>query len=77
MRLIDQLWLHSARYQRLSLDHRHDGADTEHRRILSKLNTGDHKGAASALKSHLDTTVRLMSGQIDDTEPHATSSLVV
>jgi DNA-binding GntR family transcriptional regulator len=66
--LIAQLWLHSARYQRLSLNYRHDGADTEHRRVLTKLRRGDHEGAATALQSHLETTVQLMSGQIDESE---------
>ena len=66
--LIDQLWLHSARYQRLSLNYRHDGADTEHRRVLTKIRRGDLEGAATALKSHLETTVQLMSGQIDESE---------
>ena len=77
LRLIDQLWLHSARYQRLSLDYRHDGADTEHRRMLTKLRRGDHEGAATALQSHLETTVRLMNRQIDKSESQATLSLLV
>lgn len=62
LKLISQLWLHSARYQRLSLNYRHDG---------------DHEGAATALKSHLETIVRLMNRQIDDSESNATSSLLV
>ena len=74
LKLISQLWLHSARYQRLSLNDRHDGADTEHRRMLNKLRVGDHQGAAAELKSHLETTVRLMNRQIDDSESNATSS---
>ena len=76
LKVIDQLWLHSARYQRLSLNFRHDGADTEHGRMLSKLGRGDHDGAATALKSHLETTVRVMSRQIDDSESHTTPSLL-
>jgi DNA-binding GntR family transcriptional regulator len=60
MKLIEQLWLHSARYQRLSLLYRHDAADSEHRLILEWLERGDHKSAARALKAHLNTTVRLI-----------------
>lgn len=60
LKLIEQLWLHSARYQRMSLDYRHDAADAEHRRILAELEQGDHDGAAEALRSHLQTTVDLL-----------------
>ena len=60
LKLIEQLWLHSARYQRMSLDYRHDAADAEHRKIISKLRRGDHDGAAEALRSHLQTTVDLL-----------------
>ena len=60
MKLIEQLWLHSERYQRLSLAFRHDASDAEHRLILDGLAGGDHKAAARALKAHLETTVRLI-----------------
>ncbi len=66
LKLIDQLWLHSARYQRLVLDYRHDAADAEHRRMVNMLRRGDHEGAALALKTHLETTVRLITAEIDD-----------
>lgn len=66
LRLIDQLWLHSARYQRLVLDFRHDAADAEHRTMVDELRRGDHDAAALALQTHLETTVRLMSAGIDD-----------
>ena len=60
MRLIEQLWMHSARYQRLSLEYRHDGADAEHRAVLDHLIAGDHDQAADALGAHLRTTVNLI-----------------
>ncbi len=66
LKLINQLWLHSARYQRLGLNYRDDGADAEHRRMVNKLRRKDHEGASLALKTHLETTVRLMSAEIDD-----------
>jgi DNA-binding GntR family transcriptional regulator len=64
IKLIEQLWEHSARYQRLSLNSRHEGADNEHRTILKFLKQGDHRGAANALKHHLQTTVDLIGEQI-------------
>lgn len=66
LKLIDQLWLHSARYQRLVINHRDDGADAEHRDLVDHLRRSDHEGAASALKAHLETTVRLMTAEIGD-----------
>ncbi len=66
LKLIAQLWLHSARYQRLSLNYRPDGPDAEHRRVVAKLRRGDHDGAAIALKAHLETTVSLIREQIED-----------
>lgn len=60
MKLIEQLWSHSARYQHLSLDYRHDAADTEHRAVVAALRTGDHEAAAEALRNHLSTTVSLL-----------------
>lgn len=67
LKLIEQLWLHSARYQRMSLDYRHDAADAEHRKIISKLRRGDHDGAAEALRTHLQTTVDLLREGLQDT----------
>lgn len=73
LKLIDQLWLHSARYQRLVLDFRHDAADAEHREMVDELRRGDHDAAALALRTHLETTVRLMTAGIDD-DPEGDSS---
>jgi DNA-binding GntR family transcriptional regulator len=80
MKLIEQLWLHSARYQRLSLLYRHDAADSEHRLILEGLARGDHKAAARALKVHLETTVRLIREGIEASRsassPHPAAQLL-
>ena len=54
--LIEMLWNHNERYQRLSLDFRHDAADEEHRAIVDALVAGDRDAAAEALKRHLATT---------------------
>jgi len=72
MKLIEQLWLHSARYQRLSLLYRHDAADAEHRLILECLARRDQKGAAKALKTHLETTVRLLREGIESSHSAGT-----
>ena len=74
LKLIDQLWLHSSRYQRLVLDHRDDGADAEHRKMVAKLRQGDHEGAAQALRAHLGSTVDLMSADIDDIDDATNAS---
>lgn len=58
--LIDILWLHTERYQRLSIPLRHDGADAEHRRVFHALEKGDNEGAATALQVHLESTARLV-----------------
>jgi DNA-binding GntR family transcriptional regulator len=58
--LIDLLWKHTERYQRLSLAFRDDAADHEHRAVLEALARGDSDRAASALRSHLETTARLV-----------------
>ncbi len=60
LKLIEQLWMHSARYQRLALIHRDDAADGEHRLILTAMANGDHGTAADALRDHLETTVTLV-----------------
>lgn len=60
LKLIEQLWQHAARYQRLSLEFRHDASDAEHRRIIEQLARGDHDAAALELRSHLETTVHLI-----------------
>ena len=65
LKLIEQLWLHSARYQRLSLYYRHDAASAEHRLIVQALRDGDHFAAAEALRSHLASTVELIRGAVE------------
>lgn len=60
LKLIEQLWMHSARYQRLSLVHRVDAADGEHRLVLNSIADGDQDAAADALRDHLETTVALV-----------------
>jgi len=65
LKLIKELWLHSARYQRLSLNYRQDASDAEHRMVVNKLRRGDHSGAADALKAHLETTVSLIREPIE------------
>lgn len=65
LKLIKELWQHSARYQRLSLDYRNDASDAEHRKVVNKLRRGDHAGAAEALKAHLETTVSLIRRPIE------------
>ena len=75
LKLIAQLWLHSARYQRLSLNHRKDASDVEHRRVVTKLRRRDHEGAAIALKAHLETTVDLIREQIEDVSADSGSNV--
>ena len=58
--LIDILWNHTVRYQRLSLPFRHDGAHAEHRRVLRALEQGDNETAAEAMRLHLEATARLV-----------------
>lgn len=60
MRIIHQLWMHAERYQRLSLQVRHDAADDEHKAILDALSSRYHDLAAEALRTHLITTVSLL-----------------
>ncbi|HSL73333.1 MAG TPA: GntR family transcriptional regulator [Ilumatobacteraceae bacterium] len=69
MKLIEQLWLHSARYQRMSLDYRHDAADAEHRGIVDMLRCGDHDAAAESLRTHLTSTVVLLKQGCRDLAP--------
>lgn len=58
--LIDLLWNHTERYQRLSLESRHDAADGEHREILEALADGRAEHAAKAMRNHLATTAKLV-----------------
>jgi DNA-binding GntR family transcriptional regulator len=74
MKLIEQLWLHAARYQRMALDYRHDAADAEHSEIVDMLRVGDHEGAARALHTHLSTTVSLLEQGCKELAPSGSSS---
>ena len=60
LRMIEQLWMHAERYQRLSVDFRDDAADEEHRQIIDMLAVGDHNAAADAMRGHLTSTVNLL-----------------
>jgi DNA-binding GntR family transcriptional regulator len=60
IKLIEQLWAHADRYQRLSLKYRHDAADAEHNEIVKHLKTGNNKKASEALTVHLQTTAQLV-----------------
>ena len=69
--IIDILWKHAERYQRLALAFRHDGAELEHRGVLEALARGDNERAAEDLKAHLETTGRLVSEAHRGTSPPA------
>jgi DNA-binding GntR family transcriptional regulator len=60
LRMIEQLWLHAERYQRMSVEFRHDAADEEHRHVIDLLAAGDHDAAADAMRAHLTSTVDLL-----------------
>ena len=60
LRLIETLWSHAERYQRLSLNYRKDPADKEHHDIVDALAEHDNHGAAKAMGFHLKTTVELL-----------------
>ncbi len=60
MNLIENLWSHTERYQRLSVHLRRDAADEEHQAIIDCLASGDHNGASKALRIHLETTAKLL-----------------
>ncbi|MBU6200501.1 MAG: GntR family transcriptional regulator [Acidobacteria bacterium] len=60
IRLIEHLWLHSQRYQALSVEQRDDAGDREHRDILTALRRGDHGRAGDLLGEHLRTTIVLI-----------------
>jgi DNA-binding GntR family transcriptional regulator len=68
LKMIEQLWMHAERYQRMSVDVRDDAADEEHRQIIDMLAVGDHDAAADAMRGHLTSTVSLLrAGFISDT----------
>jgi len=73
LQIIQRLWMHSKRYQRLSLEIRHDAAEDEHIEIVEALAIGDHKLAAKALGAHLSTTVNLLDEAWQSTEPYAST----
>jgi len=68
LKLIEQLWAHADRYQRLSLKYRHDAADAEHHEILKYLALGNNLEAANALTVHLETTARLVRSGFESSE---------
>lgn len=63
--LIQMLWNHSERYQRLSLVSRHDAADSEHLEILAALADGRAEDATKAIRDHLSTTARIVAMSFD------------
>jgi DNA-binding GntR family transcriptional regulator len=65
LRLIDTLWDHAERYQRLSLNYRDDAAEDEHRSIVDALERGDLATAGDALAAHLRSTVDLLIDSLD------------
>jgi len=69
--LIDLLWKHTERYQRLSLPFRHDAADEEHREVLHALADGDNDRAAEALRLHLETTAKLVGDAYENPDGEA------
>lgn len=66
LKMIEQLWMHAERYQRLSVDFRDDAADEEHREIIDMLAVGDHNAAADAMRGHLTSTVNLLRAAFPD-----------
>ncbi len=60
LKLIEQLWMHAERYQRMSVGFRDDAADEEHRTIIDYLAAGDHNAAADAMGDHLASTRALL-----------------
>jgi DNA-binding GntR family transcriptional regulator len=48
LKLIEQLWAHADRYQRLSLKYRHDAADAEHHEIVKHLKAGSLRSTDGA-----------------------------
>lgn len=66
LKMIEQLWMHAERYQRLSVDYRDDAADEEHRAIIDMLAMGDHNAAADAMRDHLTSTVNLLRAAFPD-----------
>lgn len=76
LRLIEQMWQHAERYQRLSLNFRHDAADEEHRDIIKALAEDDSRGAARAMRTHLETTVDLIRSALTSSQTTPAQGLV-
>jgi len=72
IKMIEGLWMHSARYQRMSLDFRHDASDAEHSDIIAGLRHGDHEAAAEALRVHLQSTVDLIREDVESAQMQPT-----
>lgn len=73
LKVIEHLWLHSQRYQTLSVEQRDDAGDREHRVILDALRQGDHALAGDLLGAHLTTTIDLINREYSGRRdlPHA------
>ena len=69
LKMIEQLWSHAERYQRMSVEFRHDAADEEHRQIIDFLAAGDHNAAADAMRGHLTSTVNLLRSAFLNPDP--------
>jgi DNA-binding GntR family transcriptional regulator len=56
LKTIEQLWSHADRYQRMSVEFRHDAV-------------GDHNAAADAMRGHLTSTVNLLRAAFPTPDP--------
>jgi DNA-binding GntR family transcriptional regulator len=65
LRLIDTLWDHAERYQRLSIYYRDDAAAAEHLAIVDALERGDLDAAGRAMAQHLESTVDLLEDSLE------------
>jgi DNA-binding GntR family transcriptional regulator len=77
LKMIEQLWSHAERYQRMSVRFRHDAADEEHREIIEFLAAGDHNAAADAMGDHLVSTVNLLRSAFLNADPFSEAALDV
>jgi DNA-binding GntR family transcriptional regulator len=77
LRMIEHLWLHSDRYQHMSVTFRHDAADEEHRGIIDFLAAGDHHAAADAMGDHLTSTVSVLRSALLNADPSSELALDV
>lgn len=74
LKMIEQLWMHAERYQRLSVDFRDDAADEEHRMVIDMLAVGDHNAAADAMRGHLTSTRNLLRAAFPDVDTSASAT---